>query len=56
MLYLGIFPCHYKIDGEDVHKSFKWPPHVHVYGDMDMVWTKGLKWLWKEGMASGHAM
>jgi hypothetical protein len=23
---------------------------------MDMVWTKGLKWLWKEEMASGHAM
>ncbi len=40
MLYLGIFPCHYKIDGEDVHK---WPPHVHVYGDMDMVWTKRFK-------------
>jgi hypothetical protein len=23
---------------------------------MVMAWTKGLKWLWKEEMASGHAM
>ncbi len=57
MLYRGIFPCHYKIGGEDVHKIFKWPPHVHVYGDIDIGLDKGLNGHGKKKkLASGHAM
>ncbi len=47
MLYRGIFPCHYKIAGEDVHKSSN-GPHMFMYMETWIWFGQRLKWPWKE--------